>query len=64
MLKKLTSSPLLIDVDVFSASVVGVHISEYEVVLNKPIYISQAALDHSKLEMYNLYYNILRMCPH
>ena len=27
------------------------------------MYIGQAVLDYSKLEMYNLYYNILRQCP-
>ena len=62
-LEKLLSSPLLVDVDIFSESVVGVHIFKHKVLLNKRVYISQAVLDYSKLEMYNLYYNVLRKCP-
>ena len=34
-----------------------------KVILNKPVFIGQAVLDYSKLEMYNLYYNIFRKCP-
>ena len=34
-----------------------------KVILDKPVFIGQAVLDYSKLEMYNLYYNIFRKCP-
>ena len=62
-LEKLESSPLFVDVDIFSPFVTGVHMFKSKVVLDKPVYIGQAVLDYSKLEMYNLYYNILRKCP-
>ena len=61
-LEKLSASPLFIDNDIFSESVVGVHMFKSKVVLDKPVYIGQAVLDYSKLEMYNLYYNVLRQC--
>ena len=61
--EKLTMSPLFLDIDVFSEAVVGVHMFKNKVVLEKPVYIGQAVLDYSKLEMYNLYYKILRKCP-
>ena len=60
---RLSASPLFLDADIFSESVVGVHMFKSKVVLDKPVYIGQAVLDYSKLEMYNLYYNILRKCP-
>ena len=60
---RLSASPLFLDVDIFSENVVGVHMFKSKVVLDKPVYIGQAVLDYSKLEMYNLYYNILRKCP-
>ena len=62
-LERLSCSPLFVDVDIFSESVVGVHMFKSKVVLDKPVYIGQAVLDYSKLEMYNLYYKILRQCP-
>ena len=62
-MKRLSSSPLFVDTDIFSENVVGVHMFKSKVVLDKPVYIGQAVLDYSKLEMYNLYYNILRKCP-
>ena len=34
-----------------------------KVILNKPVYIGFSVLEHSKLEMYTLYYNILHSCP-
>ena len=61
--ERLSSSPLFVDIDIFSESVVGVHMFKSKVVLDKPIFIGQAVLDFSKLEMYNLYYNILCQCP-
>ena len=62
-LEKFLNSPLLIDRNIFSEAVVGVHLFKSKVILDKPIYIGQAVLDYSKLEMYNLFYNILRKCP-
>ena len=62
-LDRLSMSALFMDCDIFSEKVVGVHMFKEKVVLNKPVYIGQAVLDYSKLEMYNLYYNILRQCP-
>ena len=62
-LDRYSTSPLFLDCDVFSEHVVGVHMFKEKVVLNKPVYIGQAVLDYSKLEMYNLYYKILRQCP-
>ena len=61
--EKLASNPLFIDRDVFSSSVVGVHMFKATVLLNKPVYVGQAVLDYSKLEMYKLYYEVLRPCP-
>ena len=62
-MERLSSSPLFVDFDIFSESVVGVHMFKSKVVLDKPVYIGQAVLDYSKLEMYTLYYNVLRKCP-
>jgi len=62
-LDQLANSALYLDRDIFSEDVVGVHMFKSKVVLDKPIYIGQAVLDYSKLEMYNLFYNILRKCP-
>lgn len=62
-LDKLISSPLFLDREIFSESVVGVHMFKAKVVLDKPVFIGQAVLDYSKLEMYQLYYNTLRQCP-
>ena len=62
-LERYSSDPLFLDCDVFSERVTGVHMFQDKVVLNKPVYIGQAVLDYSKLEMYTLYYKILRQCP-
>ena len=60
---KLTSSPLFIDRDIIDEDLVGVKMIKSEVELCKPIYIGQAVLDYSKLEMYQLFYKILKPCP-
>jgi hypothetical protein len=60
---KLSSSPLFLDRDIFSPSVVGVHMFKGKVVLDKPIFIGQAVLDLSKLEMYHFFYETIRKCP-
>ena len=62
-LQTLVSDPLFIDHDKFSPLVVGVHMFKATITLDKPIFVGQAVLDYSKLEMYNLYYNVLRKCP-
>ena len=36
------------------------HMPKPTVELNKPIYIGQAVLDHSKLEMYRLFYGVIK----
>ena len=61
-LDRLSASPLFVDCDIFSENVVGVHMFKDKVVLDKPVYIGQAVLDYSKLEMYTLYYKILQEC--
>lgn len=52
---RLSMSPLFVDFDIFSEQVVDVHMLKSKVVLDKPVYIGQAVLDYSKLEMYNSY---------
>ena len=44
----------------FTQDLVGVNCASHEVKLNKPVYIGQAVLDDSKLEMYELRYVKLR----
>jgi ssDNA-binding Zn-finger/Zn-ribbon topoisomerase 1 len=60
---KLVSSPLFIDRDIIDEDLIGVKMIKSEVELCKPIYIGQAVLDYSKLEMYQLFYKILKPCP-
>ena len=62
-LEKLASSPLFLDRDIIDEEIVGVKMMKAEVELCKPIYIGQAVLDYSKLEMYKLFYEILKPCP-
>lgn len=62
-LDKLAASPLFIDRDIISDEIVGVKMIKSEVELCKPIYIGQAVLDYSKLEMYKLFYNVIKPCP-
>ena len=62
-LKKLIASPLFYDRDIITEDVVGVKMVKPKVILNKPIYIGQAVLDHSKLAMYKLFYETLPTCP-
>ena len=60
---KLVSSPLFLDRDIIDEDIVGVKMFKSELELCKPIYIGQAVLDYSKLEMYTLFYKILKPCP-
>ena len=62
-LYKLACSPLFHDRDIITQDIVGVHMLKAKVTLNKPVFVGQAVLDYSKLEMYHLYYKILPQCP-
>ena len=62
-LKKLIGSPYFNSRDIISDDIVGVHMLKNKVILDKPVFVGQAVLDYSKLEMFNLYYNILPQCP-
>ena len=59
---KLSKSPLFHDRDIITKDIVGVHMIKNKVLLDKAIFVGQAVLDHSKLEMYKLYYNTLKKC--
>ena len=61
--KKLSASPLFYDRDIITDDIVGVKMCKAKVILNRPIYIGQAVLDHSKLAMYKLFYETLPSCP-
>ena len=60
---KLARSPFFHDRDIITEDLVGVHMLKPKVTLDKPVFVGQAVLDYSKIEMYNLYYNILPQCP-
>ena len=60
---KLVNDPLFIDRDIINEEITGVKLFKGEVELCKPIFIGQAVLDYSKLEMYTLFYYILKPCP-
>ena len=60
---KLANSPLFHDRDLITEDIVGVHMLKPKVTLDKPIFVGQAVLDYSKLEMYNLFYKTLPQCP-
>ena len=60
---KLANSPLFHDREIITEDIVGVHMLNSKVTLNKPIFVGQAVLDYSKLEMYQLFYKILPQCP-
>ena len=61
--EKYVLSPLFYDRDIITEDLVGVHMLKSKVTLNKPIFVGQAVLDYSKLEMYELYYKTLSQCP-
>ena len=60
---KLARSPLFHDRDIITNDIVGVHMLNTKVTLDKPVFVGQAVLDYSKLEMYNLFYKVLPQCP-
>ena len=61
--EKLMRSPLFMDHVFIDEDICGMKLFKDSVLLSKPIYIGQAVLDFSKLEMYHLYYKILKTCP-
>ena len=60
---KLARSPFFHDRDIITENIVGVHMLKPKVTLDKAIFVGQAVLEFSKLEMYELYYQILPQCP-
>ena len=58
-----TASPLFYTRNIITETLEGIHMYKPKVTLNKPIFIGQAVLDHSKLAMYTLFYNTLPSCP-
>ena len=60
---KLARSPFFHDRDIITNDIVGVHMWKSKVTLDKPVFVGQAVLDYSKLEMYHLFYKILSQCP-
>ena len=62
-MKKLIASPLFVDRDIITSDIIGVKMLKSKVKLNRPIFIGQAVLDHSKLTMYKLFYQTLPSCP-
>ena len=60
---KIFNSPLLHSYDIITEALTGFKMFKSKVTLNKPIYIGQAVLEHSKLEMYRLYYNTWKTHP-
>ena len=61
--EKYSRSPFFHDRDIITEDLVGVHMLKSKVTLDKPIFVGQAVLDYSKLEMYELYYKTLPQCP-
>ena len=62
-LSKLANHPLYVQHKIFDEDLVGMELYKPSIVLNKLIYVGQAVLDYSKLEMYQLYYKDLIRCP-
>ena len=61
--EKLARSPFFYDRDIITENLVGVHLLKPKVTLDKPVFVGQAVLDYSKIEMYQLFYKILPQCP-
>ena len=59
---KWAQSPYFCDRHIITDELLGIKMMKTKVVLNKPIYIGQAVLDFAKLEMYKLYYDIIKKC--
>ena len=58
-LVRLASKPSYLNRYIFTEDLVGVHLAKDRVYLNKPVFIGQAVLELSKLEMYELRYDVL-----
>jgi len=56
---RLAQSPFFHDRDIINDDIVGVHMLKAKVILNKPIFVGQAVLDYSKLQMYKLFYRTM-----
>ena len=63
LFKKLSASPFFVDRDIITEDITGVKLYKSTVTLNRPIFVGQAVLEHSKLAMYNLFYSILPSSP-
>jgi len=61
--QKLSNHPLYVQHKIFDEDLVGMEMYKPSIMLNKLIYVGQAVLDYSKLEMYQLFYNDLKRCP-
>jgi hypothetical protein len=59
---KLQVKPLFHSRDIITDDLIGVKMLKVNVKLDKPIYVGQAVLDYSKLEMYELFYETLPQC--
>ena len=59
-LKKYYAKPSFHRVQIFNNDLVGVENKKVTVLLNKPVYVGQTILYLSKIEMYNLHYNIMK----
>ena len=61
--QKLANNPLFVKHKIFDENLVGMEMYKPKITLNKLIYVGQAVLDYSKLEMYSLYYDTIKRCP-
>ena len=62
-LMKLTATPLYVQHFIVDEDLVALELYKSKVTLNKLIYVGQTVLDYSKLEMYELYYDVINKCP-
>ena len=59
---KLVTDPFFHDRTEITEDLTGVKMLKNKVTLDKPVFVGQAVLDYSKLEMYNLFYKTLKSC--
>lgn len=60
VLKKKVAKPSFIRCQIFNEDLVGVHIKQVNLLLNKPIYVGQTILDLSKWLMYDFHYKVMK----
>ena len=60
---KFASHPLYIQHTIVDETLVALELYKPKILLNKLIFVGQAVLDYSKLEMYELYYETFKKCP-